>query len=63
MKRISKRILLISGASVLLFACSPATTSTTTTTSTSSSVSQTTLAQIDRTKWLYNETDNVYYQI
>lgn len=63
MKRISKRILLISGASILLFACSPATTSTTTTTSTSSSVSQTTLSQIDRTKWLYNETDNVYYQI
>lgn len=63
MKRISKRILLISGASVLLFACSPSTTNTTTTTSTSSSVSQTTLAQIDRTKWLYNETDNVYYQI
>ncbi|MGY3707676.1 subtype A tannase [Granulicatella adiacens] len=63
MKRISKRILIISGASVLLFACSPSTTNTMTTTSTGTTVSQSSLTQIDRTKWLYNETDNVYYQI
>ena len=65
MKNITKLLLLVSGASVVLVACSPATTSknNTNTTSTSTTDSQTTLQQIDRTKWLYNETDNVYYQI
>ena len=65
MKNITKLLLLVSGASIVLVACSPATTSTnnTNTTSTSTTDSQTTLQKIDRTKWLYNETDNVYYQI
>lgn len=65
MKNITKLLLLVSGASIVLVACSPATTSknNTNTTSTSTTDSQTTLQQIDRTKWLYNETDNVYYQI
>lgn len=65
MKNITKLLLLVSGASIVLVACSPATTSTnnTNTTSKSTTDSQTTLQKIDRTKWLYNETDNVYYQI
>ena len=65
MKNNTKILLLVSGASIVLVACSPATTSknNTNTTSTSTTDSQTTLQQIDRTKWLYNETDNVYYQI
>lgn len=65
MKNITKLLLLVSGASIVLVACSPATTSknNTNTTSTSTTDSQTTLQQIDRIKWLYNETDNVYYQI
>ena len=69
MKRKYLKMAIAGVMSVSLVACGQAaetatsTEATATTASTESSEVITNLDQIDNTKWLYNEEDNVYYQI
>ena len=65
MKRNIKRICVALTAVIMLSACGTGTTSEQTSQETSSSqeIVSTSLAQIDNTKWQYDEADNVYWQV
>ncbi len=65
MKRNIKRICFALTAVIMLSACGTGTTSEQTSQETSSSQEtvSTSLAQIDNTKWQYDEADNVYWQV
>ena len=65
MKRNIKRICLALTAVIMLSACGTGTTSEQTSQEISSSqeIVSTSLAQIDNTKWQYDEADNVYWQV